>query len=137
MFFAKNISLRRRLGMPIRGRNREATLSVGLIVWIILISLLLGLFEAPFGTFNVLERTSALAIALTLLVINLFVGVASLVGLRDSWRVGVMEDQQTDLIKGGIYSFSRNPYFLSYLIMFVAYTVLLQNITLCGDPPGT
>jgi protein-S-isoprenylcysteine O-methyltransferase Ste14 len=137
MFFAKNISLRRRLGMPIRGRNREATLSVGLIVLFILISLLLGLFEAPFGTFNVLERTSALAIALTLLVINLFVGVASLVGLRDSWRVGVMEDQQTDLIKGGIYSFSRNPYFLSYLIMFVAYTVLLQNITLCGDPPGT
>jgi len=71
-----------------------------------------------------------LAIALTLLVINLFVGVASLIGLRDSWRVGVMEDQQTDLIKGGIYSFSRNPYFLSYLIMFVAYTVLLQNIIL-------
>jgi protein-S-isoprenylcysteine O-methyltransferase Ste14 len=29
VFFVKNISLRRRLGMPIRGRNREATLSVG------------------------------------------------------------------------------------------------------------
>ncbi|MHC4559821.1 MAG: methyltransferase family protein [Planctomycetota bacterium] len=130
MFFAKNISLRRRLGMPIRGRNREATLSVGFIVLFILISLLLGLFEAPFGTFNVLKRTSALAVAFTLIVTNLLVGIASLIGLRDSWRVGVLEDQQTDLIEKEIYSFSRNPYFLSYLIMFVAYTVLLQNIIL-------
>ncbi|MFC1633316.1 methyltransferase family protein [Planctomycetota bacterium] len=130
MFFAKNISLHRRLGMPIRGRNREATLSVGFFALLIIISLLLGLFDAPFGTINLLKRTSALAVALTLLVTNLLVGVASLIGLRDSWRVGVLEDQQTDLIEGGIYRFSRNPYFLSYLIMFVAYTVLLQNIIL-------
>lgn len=130
MFFAKNVSLHRRLGIPIRGKNREANLSIGFIILFILISLLLGFFEAPFGTFNLLKRTSALAIALTLIVANLLVAVASLAGLRDSWRVGVMEDQQTDLIEGGIYSFSRNPYFLSYLIMFVAYTVLLQNIIL-------
>jgi protein-S-isoprenylcysteine O-methyltransferase Ste14 len=130
MFFAKNSSLRCRLGIPIRGRNREATLSVGFIVLFIVISLLLGLFETTFGTFNLLKRTSALGLALTLIVTNLLVGVASLIGLRDSWRVGVLEDQQTDLIEKGIYSFSRNPYFLSYLIMFVAYTVLLQSIIL-------
>lgn len=130
MFFAKNISLRRRLGMPIRGSNREATMSVVFFALFIIISILLGLFDAPLGTFKLLKRTSSLAVALALLVMNLLVGVASLIGLRDSWRVGVLEDQQTDLIEGGIYSFSRNPYFLSYLIMFVAYTVLLQNIIL-------
>lgn len=130
MFFAKNISLRRRLGMPIRGRNREAIMSVVFFALFIIISLLLGLYDAPFGTFNLLKRTSALAVALTLLAMNLLVGAASLIGLRDSWRVGVLEDQQTALIEGGIYSFSRNPYFLSYLIMFAAYTVLLQNIIL-------
>jgi len=130
MFFAKNISLRRRLGVPIRGRNREATLSVVFIALFILISLLLGLFDAPFGTFNLLTRTAALIITLVFLSMNLLVGAASLRGLRDSWRVGVLEDQQTDLIEEGVYRFSRNPYFLSYLIMFVAYTVLLQNIIL-------
>jgi protein-S-isoprenylcysteine O-methyltransferase Ste14 len=130
MFFAKNISLRRRLGIPIRGRNREATLSVGFIVLFILISLLFSLFDAPFGTFNLLSRTSALTITFALLSMNLLVGIASLIGLKDSWRVGVIENQQTDLIERGIYRFSRNPYFLSYLIMFVAYTVLLQNIIL-------
>jgi protein-S-isoprenylcysteine O-methyltransferase Ste14 len=130
MFFAKNIAIRRRLGVPIRGRNREAILSVVFIILFIIISLLLSLFESPFGTFNLIKRTSTLGVALTLLVMNLLVGAASLIGLKDSWRVGVLEDQQTDLIERGIYSFSRNPYFLSYLIMFVAYTVLLQNIIL-------
>ena len=130
MFFAKNISLRRRLEMPIRGRNREANLSVGFFALLIIISLLLSLFDAPLGTFNLINKTSALTASLTLLVVNLLVGAASLTGLRDSWRVGVLEDQQTDLIERGIYRFSRNPYFLSYLIMFAAYTVLLQNIIL-------
>jgi protein-S-isoprenylcysteine O-methyltransferase Ste14 len=130
MFFIKNISLHRKLRTPIRGGNREAILSVGFIIIFILISFLLSLFKSPFGTFNLLKRSSTLAVALTLIVANLLIAVASLMGLRDSWRVGVLEDQQTDLIEKGIYRFSRNPYFLSYLIMFVAYTVLLQNIIL-------
>ena len=130
MFFAKNILLRRRLGIPIRGRNREATLAVALIGLFILSSVLLSLLETPIGTVAVLTGRAALAIALTLLAVNLLIGTASLIGLRDSWRVGVLEDQNTDLVEEGIYRFSRNPYFLSYLIMFVAYTVLLQNAIL-------
>ena len=39
--------------------------------------------------------------ALAPLAANLLVGAASLAGLRDSWRFGVLEDQQTDLIEGG------------------------------------
>jgi hypothetical protein len=80
MFFAKNIALRGKLGMPIRGRNREANLSIVFFGLFIIVSLLLGVFDAPF--------------------------------------------------EKGIYRFSRNPYFLSYLIMFVAYTVLLRSIIL-------
>ncbi|MCJ7683226.1 MAG: isoprenylcysteine carboxylmethyltransferase family protein [Desulfobacteraceae bacterium] len=130
MFFAKNISLRRKLGMPIRGRNREANLSIGFFGLFTILSVFLGLFNAPLGTVNLVAGSTALITVLALLAVNLLVGAASLTGLRDSWRVGVLEDQQTDLIEGGIYRFSRNPYFLSYLIMFAAYTVLLQNIIL-------
>lgn len=130
MFFAKNILLHRRLGMPVRGRNREAKLSVGFFVLLILCSILLSLFEAPFGTVDLMARNTALVITLALLAVNLLIGVASLVGLGDSWRVGVLEDQKTDLVERGIYRFSRNPYFLSYLIMFAAYTILLQSVIL-------
>ncbi len=130
MFFAKNIILRRKLGIPVRGRNREANLSIGFFSLFIALSILLGLFDRPPGTVNLATKGTALAVALALLVVNVLVGAASLIGLRDSWRVGVLEDQQTDLIEGGIYRFSRNPYFLSYLIMFTGYTVLLQSIIL-------
>jgi protein-S-isoprenylcysteine O-methyltransferase Ste14 len=130
MFFAKNIALRGKLGMPIRGRNREANLSIVFFGLFIIVSLLLGVFDAPFGTVYLVSRTTARAVTIALLAVNLIVGSASLIGLRESWRVGVLEHQQTHLIEKGIYRFSRNPYFLSYLIMFVAYTVLLRSIIL-------
>lgn len=130
MFFAKNISLRRKLGVLVRGQNREANLSIAFFSLFIVVSVLLCLSDAPFGTVDVVAKTTALTVALALLLINLLVASASLLGLRDSWRVGVLEDQQTDLIEEGIYGLSRNPYFLSYLIMFAAYTVLLQNAIL-------
>lgn len=130
MFFAKNISLRRKLGMPIRGRNREANLSAAFIGLFIVFSALLGLFDDPLGAVELVTQSTALIVALVLLSVNLMIGAASLMGLRDSWRVGVREDQRTDLIEGGIYRFTRNPYFLSYLIMFAAYTALLQSVIL-------
>jgi protein-S-isoprenylcysteine O-methyltransferase Ste14 len=130
MFLAKNIFLHRRLGKPIRGENREAKLSVGFFILLILCSFMLGLFDAQFGTVDMVARSTAVSIALALLAVNLLIGAASLAGLGDSWRVGILEDQQTDLVEGGIYSFSRNPYFLSYIIMFTAYTILLQSLIL-------
>jgi len=130
MFFAKNILLRRKLGGPIRGGNREANLSIGFFSLFITLSILLGLLSAPVGMVHIVVRSTAQTVALALLAVNLLVGAASLAGLKDSWRVGVLEDQETELVEEGIYRFSRNPYFLSYLIMFVAYTVLLQNIIL-------
>ncbi|MEH6518884.1 MAG: methyltransferase [Halioglobus sp.] len=41
--------------------------------------------------------------------------------------MGVIDDQETELIERGVYRFSRNPYFLAYLLMFAAYTALLQS----------
>jgi protein-S-isoprenylcysteine O-methyltransferase Ste14 len=130
MFFTKNILLSHRLSRPIRGRNREANLSIGFIGLFITLSILLALFNAPFGTVHIVARRTALTVALSLLTVSIFGATASLIGLKDSWRVGVLEGQETDLIEQGIYRFSRNPYFLSYLIMFAAYTILLQNIIL-------
>lgn len=130
MFLAKNILLRRRLGKPIRGGNREARLSVGFFILLILCSFMLALFDIPFGTIELVDRGTAISIAFALLAVNLLLGAASLAGLGDSWRVGILEDQQTDLVEGGIYRFSRYPYFLSYIIMFAAYTVLLQSVIL-------
>ena len=41
--------------------------------------------------------------------------------------MGVLEEQTTELVESGIYRISRNPFFVAYLLMFAAYTVLLQS----------
>ena len=130
MFFSKNISLRRKLGKPIRGANAEATLSIGFFVLFIGISLYFAWSGSAIGSTHLLSGQTAMAAAIVLMLANLGVGLASLKDLGDSWRVGVIEEQQTTLVEEGIYRFTRNPYFVAYLLLFAAYTVLLQNLVL-------
>lgn len=130
MFVVRNVTLRQKLGVPIRGKNREALVSIVFFALFILCAIGLSLFEVPVGSVNWLSERAAAAVALGLLAVNLLVSAASLLHLGRSWRVGVVEGQQTALVEDGIYRFSRNPYFLSYLLLFAAYTILLQNLIL-------
>lgn len=130
MFFTKNALLRRRLGQPIRGRNPEATLSISFFAGFIALSLWLAYSGSDWGRYPRLSDDAALLLSLPLLAANLVIGLVSLRDLGDSWRVGVIEEQQTALVDTGIYRYSRNPYFVAYLLMFAAYTVLLQNLVL-------
>ena len=132
MFFAKNISLRGKIGKQIKGNNREANRSICFFALFIGLSAVLSCFGTPVGTVRLVTDNTASYLAILLLFVNLIFGAASLIGMKDSWRVGVLEGQHTDLIEEGIYRFSRNPYFVSYLAMFVAYAVLLQNMVLLG-----
>ncbi len=132
MFFAKNITLQRKLGKPVRGANAEASLAIGFFVIFIALSLLLAQADSSWGRLALLPAPAALVLGLFLLGATLLVAAASLQGLGDSWRVGVIEEQQTTLVESGIYRYSRNPYFLAYLLMFAAYTVLLQSALLLG-----
>jgi protein-S-isoprenylcysteine O-methyltransferase Ste14 len=48
--------------------------------------------------------------------------------MRDSWRIGIIEGEKTELVTDGIFSISRNPYFLSGIIQFIAYIFLIKNL---------
>ncbi len=132
MFVTKNITLRRKTGKQIRGNNREATISIVFFVLFIGVAVGISILKQPFGEVQLLNGFFAMILGLVLLFLNLIVSGASLTNLKDSWRVGVLEDQKTELIATGIYRFTRNPYFVSYLLMFAAYTILLQNLILFG-----
>ncbi len=93
---------------------------------------MMSIVDNPIGGVRILNRIAAQAIGLGLLALNLVVAAASLVHLKEPWRIGITEGQQTSLITTGIYRFTRNPYFVSYLMMFAAYAVLLQNLLLLG-----
>lgn len=126
-FAAKNLLLRIKLGKPIRGKNSEARIAVMFFALFIALALFLAWSGTRFGAVHWLETNTSTTVALFFLAFNLLVGITSLRDLGESWRVGVIDEQVTELVEAGIYRFSRNPYFVSYLLMFAGYTVLLQN----------
>ncbi len=130
MFLIKNILLSKKIDKKIHGKNIEASLSIGFFTNFIGISLLISLFEQPLGAVHFMSSFLSASLGIVLLCLNLIISAASLINMKDSWRVGVIEEQKTQLITTGIYRFTRNPYFVSYILMFAAYTVLLQNIVL-------
>lgn len=130
MFVAKNIYLSRKLGVKIRGNNPESILATVFFALIIITTLIMSNFNITFGEFSIMSDGLALAIGLGGIISSTFVSGASLVGLKNSWRVGIIEEQQTELVTSGIYKYTRNPYFLSYLLMFLSYAILLQNTIL-------
>jgi protein-S-isoprenylcysteine O-methyltransferase Ste14 len=48
--------------------------------------------------------------------------------MKDSWRVGIRPEQKTDLIVTGNFVFSRNPYFLSYDLMFLGIFLVFPTL---------
>ena len=130
MFVAKNSILSKKLGQGIRGKNIEATISVIFFAFFIVVAFAIGLFKPSFAEVHLISIPIATTIGITLILLNLIISATSLINLRDSWRVGVLEDQKTELVTSGIYQFSRNPYFASYFTMFAAYTVMTQSLIL-------
>ena len=130
LFLAKNLSLKLKLGRPIRGNNPEANMAVLFFIAFILVSLYLASGHWAPTSFILLPAQAAKGLCLFLLGSNLIFGFAALRDLGESWRVGVIEEQRTQLVESGVYRFTRNPYFVSYLLLFGAYTILLQNLLL-------
>lgn len=47
--------------------------------------------------------------------------------MRDSWRIGIDEEHQSELITDGFFAFSRNPIFLGIIIANVGLFLVLPN----------
>ena len=54
--------------------------------------------------------------------------LAAVVGMKDSWRAGIPEKDKTVLVTGGIYSFSRNPAFVGFDLMYIGVFLLYGNV---------
>ncbi|MCP5372145.1 MAG: hypothetical protein H6907_10480 [Hyphomicrobiales bacterium] len=91
-FAVKNAVLQRRLGRPIRGNNPEAVAATAFFVLVIAAALAIAVLEPGFGRVAVLAEGLAWALGVLLLLAALVLAVAALLHLRDSWRVGVRED---------------------------------------------
>lgn len=60
--------------------------------------------------------------------LGVFVFVFSMTAMRDSWRAGIPEKGETELITTGIYAFSRNPAFLGFDLMYIGLLAAFFNL---------
>lgn len=131
MFFVKNIFLSKKIKGSVRGKNKEASISIILFTVTIIIaitSILSGYLNELFIPIPVLSNDYLIFLGMFLLLLNLIISFLALIQMRDSWRVGIKEDDKTDLIIGGIFKITRNPYFVSYIVLFLAYILLVANV---------
>ena len=52
----------------------------------------------------------------------------SVLCMKDSWRAGIPEEDRTELVTGGIYSFSRNPAFLGFDLQYIGLLLMFCNL---------
>ena len=56
--------------------------------------------------------------------------IASVATMRDSWRAGVAAEDDTELVTGGIYRFSRNPAFLGFDLVYAGLALMFFSVPL-------
>ena len=47
--------------------------------------------------------------------------------MRDSWRIGIDEENKTELVTNGFFAISRNPIFLGIMIANIGLFLVLPN----------
>lgn len=58
--------------------------------------------------------------------------ISSVVCMKDSWRVGIPEEDKTKLVTNGIYAFSRNPAFLGFDLQYIGVLLMFGNLLTLG-----
>ena len=121
-FITRNIVVKYRTNKRIRASDAVASTSIILTSSCILISIAstyssqLYQFMGPIWS---LRSPTVSFFGLSLFGISILLGWFVSAQMRESWRVGIHKDQKTKLIQNGIYTYIRNPYFLSFFFMFL------------------
>jgi protein-S-isoprenylcysteine O-methyltransferase Ste14 len=133
-FAIRNIRTYLATRQSIRGSSKKLTFSVLISTSIYL--LIIGrltfikpewILEADFQVFEWLQLPG-----LILITFGFLLGILALMSMKNSWRVGIKYDQKTELVRSGVYAFSRNPYFLSYDILILGYILLFPSLIILG-----
>lgn len=66
-----------------------------------------------------------------LMVMGVAFFVAAITTMRDNWRAGVEENQQTAMVVQGVYRISRNPAFVGFDLLYLGSALAMPNIVIC------
>jgi protein-S-isoprenylcysteine O-methyltransferase Ste14 len=131
-FAIRNIKTAFSTGLSLKGKSMKLTISIffSTIIYLGIALRLTVLTEDSFFELNISDNEIVKYSALSLVTLGFAIGIAALIAMRNSWRVGIRYDQKTDLVTYGIYRFSRNPYFLSYYILMLGFVLFFPSVFL-------
>ena len=130
-FVIKNIKTYLSTKQPIGGNSKKIkiTFSLSTIIYILILSRLS--FLDPKWILEIDSSNYVIkGIGLILVTIGFIIGILAFITMKNSWRIAIKYDQETELITNGIFRISRNPYFLSYDILFLGYIFYFPSIVL-------
>ena len=116
-FMLKNVITAIRTKKAIRSKSGKVNL-------IIFNSIILGLVAFTnhpdyFIWIKSLDFSIIKIIGLVIVFLACVLGITTLITMKDSWRVGIRPEQKTELVINGVFKLSRNPFFLSFNLMFL------------------
>ena len=121
-FVTRNLIVKSKTKQTIRASDPLLTasmISTTLCIFVTIFSTSSDNFYHLLGAILFLSSPTVSYFGLFLYALSIIIGWLFSAQLKDSWRVGVHDNQKTELIQSGIYKHVRNQYFLSYFMMFI------------------
>ena len=117
-----------RMGGPKTPASAAAHLSLSLSPLLILVGLVLEVTgSGAAGSWDVPGGGAREGLGLVLVAAGVVLTVAAQLDLGASWRIGVDEEERTDLVTDGLYRWMRNPIFTGMGLFLVGQAVLVPN----------
>ena len=121
------------------GKEPNAHNYIGNVMKVLLAALFVVILMYSFGNvyqFTIpipyLQNLNIRWAAIVLIHISLIWIIIAQVQMSNSWRIGIDEQNKTDLITKGLFSISRNPIFLGMIICVAGLFLVIPNaISLC------
>ncbi|MCP4024509.1 MAG: isoprenylcysteine carboxylmethyltransferase family protein [Desulfobacteraceae bacterium] len=131
-FIRRNLLVQKKTNQKVRSKEGLTILSIVMstLCFVIVILSTSQSFYALTGSIPFLRSDFISGIGFILFTASIILGWYISAQLKESWRVGVHEDQKTQLISSGIYAHVRNPYFNTYFLMFLSFFLIQPSILL-------
>jgi protein-S-isoprenylcysteine O-methyltransferase Ste14 len=79
------------------------------------------------GSLQLLQNSLFKQVGWALLAVSLLFLLVAQAQMGNSWRIGIDENNRTELVSKGLFSFSRNPIYLSMRINLIGLFLVLPN----------
>lgn len=121
-FFAKSIWLSLKLKKSIRSSDLQTNLTI----WGVVTTIAVFLWQY----LQIQEYTPhwSTTMGYIFMISAVIIWAIALIHIKKSWRIGLPQWDQTQLITHGIYQFSRNPFFLAYDVLIIGMMIVTWSL---------